>query len=84
MTGQVVPIKLDAEKGEGKTVARKYNVTGFPTILFINESGRVEATVGGYLPTFFGQSSFGLISIFGSLVGGVAGIFAAQRIDVDL
>ena len=44
----------------------------------------VGSTVGGYLPTFFGQSSFGLISIFGSLVGGVAGVFAAQRIDVDL
>ena len=44
----------------------------------------VGSTVGGYLPTFFGQSSFGVVSIFGSLVGGVAGVFAAQRIDVDL
>jgi len=42
------------------------------------------STIGGYLPTFFGQSSFGLISIFGSLVGGVAGVFAAQRIDADI
>jgi hypothetical protein len=44
----------------------------------------VGSTVGGYLPTFFGQSSFGLISIFGSLVGGVAGVFAAQRIDAEI
>lgn len=50
LTGQVVPIRLDAEKGEGKTVARKYNVTGFPTILFINEAGKVEDNIGGYLP----------------------------------
>jgi hypothetical protein len=43
----------------------------------------VGSTIGGYIPTFFGQSSFGLMSILGSLVGGVAGVFAAQRIDAD-
>ena len=50
LSGQVVPIRLDAEKGEGKTVARKYGVTGFPTILFLDEAGKVEDTIGGYLP----------------------------------
>jgi hypothetical protein len=44
----------------------------------------VGSTIGGYIPTYFGQSSFGLMSILGSLVGGVAGVFAAQRIDADL
>jgi hypothetical protein len=44
----------------------------------------VGSTVGGYLPTFFGQSSFGVVSLLGSAVGAVAGVFAAQRIDVDL
>jgi hypothetical protein len=43
----------------------------------------VGSTVGGYLPTFFGQSSFGLVSLLGSAVGAVAGVFAAQRIDAD-
>jgi outer membrane lipoprotein SlyB len=43
----------------------------------------VGSTVGGYLPTFFGQGSFSLASILGSAVGGVAGVFAAQRIDAD-
>ena len=43
----------------------------------------VGSTIGGYLPTLFGQSSLGLISILGSAVGGVAGVFAAQRIDAD-
>lgn len=41
------------------------------------------STVGGYLPTFFGQGSFSIASIFGSFVGGVAGVFAANRIDAD-
>jgi hypothetical protein len=43
----------------------------------------VGSTVGGYLPTFFGQGSFSLASIVGSGLGGVAGVFAAQRIDAD-
>ena len=41
------------------------------------------STVGGYLPTFFGQGSFSLASIIGSCLGGVAGVFAAAQIDAD-
>jgi uncharacterized membrane protein YoaK (UPF0700 family) len=43
----------------------------------------VGSTVGGYLPTFFGQGSFSVASFLGSAVGAVAGVFAAQRIDAD-
>jgi uncharacterized membrane protein YeaQ/YmgE (transglycosylase-associated protein family) len=43
----------------------------------------VGSTVGGYLPTFFGEGSFSLASIVGSGIGAVAGVFAAQRIDAD-
>ena len=43
----------------------------------------VGSTVGGYLPTVFGQGSFSLASIVGSALGGVAGVFAAARIDAD-
>lgn len=50
LTGQVVPVKLNAEKAEGLAIARKYRVTGFPTILFINEKGAVEDVIGGYMP----------------------------------
>jgi hypothetical protein len=45
--------------------------------------GAVGSTIGGYLPTFVGQGSFSLASILGSLVGGIAGIIAATRIDAD-
>lgn len=55
MTGQVVPVKINAEK-EGVAVAKKYGVRGFPTILFVNETGDVEGKIGGYLPPEpFGQ-----------------------------
>jgi tetratricopeptide (TPR) repeat protein len=49
LSGQVVPIKLNAEK-EGEAVAKKYGVRGFPTILFINSAGQVEGQIGGYMP----------------------------------
>jgi thioredoxin-related protein len=45
-----IPVKLDAEH-EGLDAARRYGVTGFPTILFLDENGKVESRLGGYLPT---------------------------------
>ena len=49
LSGQVVTVKVDAEH-EGKTLAEKYQVRGFPTILFLNETGGVEGMIDGYLP----------------------------------
>jgi outer membrane lipoprotein SlyB len=43
----------------------------------------VGSTIGGYLPTYVGQGSFSAASIIGSFLGGVAGVFAARRIDAD-
>lgn len=44
----------------------------------------VGSTVGGYLPTLFGQGSFSIASLLGSAVGGIGGVFAAARIDASL
>jgi thiol-disulfide isomerase/thioredoxin len=49
LSGQVVTIKVDAER-EGKDLAMKYGVHGFPTILFLNDTGGVEGMIDGYLP----------------------------------
>lgn len=49
MTGQVVPIKLNAEK-EGATTAKKYGVSGFPTILFLDDKGAVNGKIIGFRP----------------------------------
>ena len=43
-----VSLKLDAEKGQGPEVAKKFGVTGFPTILFVNGKGELVHTVIGY------------------------------------
>jgi thiol:disulfide interchange protein len=43
-----VPIKVNAEKG-GRSVAERYGVDGFPTILFVAADGRVVRKVQGYV-----------------------------------
>ncbi len=32
-------IKIDAEKGEGPTIAKKYGVSGYPTLMYLNGNG---------------------------------------------
>jgi thiol-disulfide isomerase/thioredoxin len=33
--------KIDMEKGEGKTIAKKYNIVSYPNLLFLNGDGQV-------------------------------------------
>lgn len=42
--------KIDAEKGEGVNLAKKYNVTGYPTIVFVDGNGDEIDRIIGYLP----------------------------------
>ncbi|MFZ1322015.1 MAG: thioredoxin fold domain-containing protein [Ignavibacteria bacterium] len=42
--------KIDAEKGEGPELAKKYGVKGFPTIIFTDPSGTEIDRIYGYLP----------------------------------
>jgi thiol:disulfide interchange protein len=44
----IISLKLDAEKGEGIALAKKANVTGFPTIIFYNSDGKELYRVVGY------------------------------------
>lgn len=46
----VVPIKIDAEKGEGIDIAKKYGVVAYPTILFIHSNGDEIDRILGYVP----------------------------------
>jgi thiol-disulfide isomerase/thioredoxin len=47
LSNQLVPVKVNAEK-EGVQLAKKYGVNGYPTILFLNADGDVEAKIVGY------------------------------------
>jgi thioredoxin-related protein len=43
-----INVALDGEKGEGLELAKKYGVTGYPTLLFINSDGIVVSSNAGY------------------------------------
>lgn len=43
-------LAYDAEQGEGKSVARRYNVVVFPTLLVIDRRGREVDRLTGHLP----------------------------------
>ena len=42
--------KIDAEKGEGVAFAKRYNVQGYPTILFLDSDGKEIDRIYGYVP----------------------------------
>jgi thioredoxin-related protein len=43
-----INVALDGELGEGKELAQKYAIKGYPTLLFIDDSGNVIVQSGGY------------------------------------
>lgn len=45
-----VNYKIDAEKGEGIEIAKKFGVRSFPTYLFVNGDGDLVYRTGGYMP----------------------------------
>jgi thioredoxin-related protein len=60
-----VNYKIDAEKGEGIELARKYNVRAYPNFLFINGDGELVHRVIGYHPAdpFLEQADIALKKI---------------------
>ena len=43
-----VNVMVDGEKGEGIELARKYNIRGYPTLIFLDRSGEVIAQTAGF------------------------------------
>lgn len=44
-----INVMIDAEKGEGKTLAKQFKVGEYPTLIFVSPNGEViERTVGFY------------------------------------
>ncbi len=47
MNQKYVCIAVDYESGEGSAVAQQYPVIGYPTLLFMDASGKVKKTMAG-------------------------------------
>jgi thioredoxin-related protein len=45
-----ISLKIDAEKGEGPELAKKYEVTGYPTMIFFNGDGSEKKRLVGATP----------------------------------
>ena len=45
-----INLKIDAEKGSGTELAKKYKIVGYPTILFLNEQKEEIDRIYGYFP----------------------------------
>lgn len=43
-----INLKMDMEKGEGPKLAQKYNVAGYPTLLFLDGQGTVLTSIYGF------------------------------------
>lgn len=43
-----VNLKIDMEKGEGKTLSRQYQVEYYPTLFFLDAEGKVVKKIVGY------------------------------------
>lgn len=50
MNENFINLKLDVEKGEGKSLANQYKITGMPTYVFINSDGDILHRIIGYIP----------------------------------
>ena len=50
----LIAVKVDAEKGEGRKIAQRYMVSSFPTILFLDPSGNeIDRLIAVYPPAAF-------------------------------
>ncbi|MFQ6612302.1 MAG: thioredoxin fold domain-containing protein [Fidelibacterota bacterium] len=46
----LVSVKVDAEKGEGIELARHYNISGYPTLVLMDQTGKEVDRIIGYRP----------------------------------
>ncbi len=60
-----INMKMDMEKGEGRTVRSKYNVNAFPTFLFVDHSGKLQYMSKGGKPAdrFIGMGKTALTKV---------------------
>jgi thiol-disulfide isomerase/thioredoxin len=70
---KLVSVKIDAEKGEGRKIARRYSVGSFPTVLFLDSDGNeLDRLQGAFDPDPFRAGAEKILSGQSSLTTALA------------
>ena len=81
----VVPARVDAEKGEGRRIAARYQAFSYPTILFLDGDGNeIDRLVGGYGPADFQRGAESLLAGQTQLLSALARLKAAWNAEEAL
>jgi thiol-disulfide isomerase/thioredoxin len=81
----VIPARIDAEKGEGRRIAERYQAYSFPTVLFLDADGNeIDRVVGGYGPSDFQRVGEGILARKTRLLEGLAKLKASWNADEAL
>ncbi len=78
----VIPARVDAEKGEGRRIAARYQAYSFPTALFLDADGNeIDRIVGGYQASDFRRTGEAVLTGKTPLLEGLAKLKASWNAD---
>ena len=81
----VIPARVDAEKGEGKRISARYQAYSFPTVVFLDANGNeIDRLVGGYGAVDFRRNAELLLAGRTQLLTTLAKLKAAWNADEAL
>jgi tetratricopeptide (TPR) repeat protein len=70
---QTLPVRVDAEKGEGRKLQAKYAVSAFPTVLFLDMNGtELDRMTGAHGPEEFRRGGESILKGESPLLAGLA------------
>jgi tetratricopeptide (TPR) repeat protein len=74
----VIPARVDAEKGEGRRIAARYQAHSFPTVLFLDPDGNeIDRIVGGFQASDFKRTGEAILAGKTPLLTGLAKLKAS-------
>ncbi len=81
----LIPARVDAEKGEGRRIAARYQAYSFPTVLFLDAQGNeIDRVVGGYHPSDFRRIGDAVLTGKTPLLEGLAKLKASWNTEEAL
>ncbi|HSB64373.1 MAG TPA: thioredoxin family protein [Thermoanaerobaculia bacterium] len=81
----VIPARVDAEKGEGRRIAARYQSYSYPTVLFLDAEGNeIDRIVGGYGAVDFRRSAEAILAGKTPILQGLAKLKSAWSADEAL